>query len=115
MPPGSRMSTSRAAAVVPPGEVTFWRSVAGGSSLWKRSSPAPVTVAGRPVGVAYLNAYLSDRFAVMPVAGAPTDAEAVERMAAALPGKEVVAVPGATIAFGGGGPHCITQQVPRVG
>ena len=24
----------------------------------------------------------------------------------------VVAVPGATIAFGGGGPHCITQQIP---
>jgi hypothetical protein len=39
------MSTSSAAAVVPPGEVTFWRSVAGGSSLWNRSSPAPVTVA----------------------------------------------------------------------
>jgi agmatine deiminase len=24
----------------------------------------------------------------------------------------VVGVPGATLAFGGGGPHCITQQVP---
>jgi agmatine deiminase len=24
----------------------------------------------------------------------------------------VVAVPGGVIAFGGGGPHCITQQVP---
>ncbi len=76
--------------------------------------PAPVEVAGRPVGVAYLNVYLSDRFAVMPTAGAPSDAEALERVAAALPGQEVVGVPGATIAFGGGGPHCITQQVPRL-
>jgi agmatine deiminase len=24
----------------------------------------------------------------------------------------VIGVPGVTIAFGGGGPHCITQQVP---
>jgi agmatine deiminase len=76
--------------------------------------PAPAQVAGRSIGVAYLNAYLSDRFAVMPTAGAPSDAEARERVAAALPDHEVVAVPGATIAFGGGGPHCITQQVPRL-
>jgi agmatine deiminase len=76
--------------------------------------PAPARVAGRDIGVAYLNVYLADRFAVMPVAGAPSDREAVERVAAALPEHEVVAVPGATIAFGGGGPHCITQQVPRL-
>jgi agmatine deiminase len=28
------------------------------------------------------------------------------------PGREVVAVPGVTLALGGGGVHCITQQVP---
>jgi agmatine deiminase len=64
--------------------------------------------------MAYLNLYLSDRFAIMPTAGAPSDEEAEARVAAALPEHEVVAVPGATIAFGGGGPHCITQQVPRL-
>ena len=41
-----------------------------------------------------------------------------DEVAPALPGKafpaqEVVGVPGEVIAFGGGGPHCITQQVPR--
>ena len=41
-----------------------------------------------------------------------TDAEALERIGAAYPGREVVGVPGGVIAFGGGGPHCITQQVP---
>ena len=48
----------------------------------------------------------------MPVAGADSDAEALERIGAAYPGREVVGVPGGVIAFGGGGPHCITQQVP---
>jgi len=77
--------------------------------------PAPARVAGGDIGVAYLNVYLSDRFALVPTANAPSDADAVACLEAALPGHEVVAVPGATIAFGGGGPHCITQQVPRVG
>ena len=36
---------SSAAAVVPPGEVTFSRSCAGGASDWRKSSPAPETVA----------------------------------------------------------------------
>ena len=31
---------------------------------------------------------------------------------AAYPGREVVPVPGLVLAYGGGGPHCITQQVP---
>ena len=38
--------------------------------------------------------------------------EALERIGAAYPDREVVGVPGGVIAFGGGGPHCITQQVP---
>jgi agmatine deiminase len=31
----------------------------------------------------------------------------------AYPGREVVPVPGVVLAYGGGGPHCITQQVPE--
>ena len=40
----SPISTSSAAAVVPPGEVTFWRSVAEESSERCSSSPEPATV-----------------------------------------------------------------------
>ena len=32
-----------------------------------------------------------------------------------VPGRQVVGVPAPIIAFGGGGVHCITQQVPRAG
>jgi agmatine deiminase len=38
--------------------------------------------------------------------------DALEQVAAALPGREVVGVPGSVLAYGGGGVHCITQQVP---
>jgi agmatine deiminase len=71
-----------------------------------------VEVAGEQVAVGHLNFYLCNGAAVVPVAGVDTDAEALERIAAAYPGREVVGVPGRVIAFGGGGPHCITQQVP---
>ena len=74
---------------------------------------AHAEVAGEVVVCSYLNLYLSDRFAVVPLAGAPTDDEALERIADALGGQEVVGVPGDVLAYGGGGPHCITQQLPR--
>ena len=69
-------------------------------------------VGGEAVSVSHMNFYLCNGGAVVPVAGAPTDAEALERIGAAYPDREVVGVPGGVIAFGGGGPHCITQQVP---
>jgi len=48
----------------------------------------------------------------VPTTGANSDEMALAVIAAAYPGREVVAVSGAVIAYGGGGPHCITQQVP---
>jgi agmatine deiminase len=66
-----------------------------------------------PVVAPYLNFYLANGAVIVPVTGAETDAQALELIAAALPGREVVPVPGATLAHGGGGVHCITQQVPR--
>jgi agmatine deiminase len=76
---------------------------------------AAVEVAGEPVAVSHLNLYLCNDAAIVPLAGVDTDAEALERIAAAYPDREVVGVPGRVIAFGGGGPHCITQQVPAAG
>lgn len=69
-------------------------------------------VGGEQVAVGHLNFYLCNGAVIVPVAGLTTDAEALERIGAAYPGREVVGVPGGVIAFGGGGPHCITQQVP---
>jgi agmatine deiminase len=69
-------------------------------------------VAGTAVEVPYLNCYLANGAVIMPVAGVPQDEEAQVRIAEAFPDREVVCVPGAVLAYGGGGPHCITQQVP---
>ena len=69
-------------------------------------------VGGEDVAVGHLNFYLCNRAVIVPVAGLTTDAEALERIGAVYPDREVVGVPGGVIAFGGGGPHCITQQVP---
>jgi agmatine deiminase len=69
-------------------------------------------VAGEDVAVSYLNFYICNRGVIVPIAGAETDAPALEIIAAAYPGREIVPAPGTVLAFGGGGPHCITQQVP---
>jgi agmatine deiminase len=70
------------------------------------------TVAGEQVAAGYLNLYVCNLAVVVPVIGAESDEAALSIIASAFPGREVVGVPGATLAFGGGGPHCITQQVP---
>lgn len=67
---------------------------------------------GRVVEVPYLNFYVGNGFVVVPVTGHPYDGEALGIIGEHYPGREVVPVDGAMIAYGGGGPHCITQQVP---
>ncbi len=69
-------------------------------------------VQGERIAVSYMNFYLCNGGVIVPVTGNDTDGDALGIIAAAYPDREVVPVPGAVIAFGGGGPHCITQQVP---
>jgi agmatine deiminase len=68
---------------------------------------------GHPDGIPYLNLYVCNGGVVAPVAGTPEDAAALEQIRAVYPDREVVTVL-ADVLFnaGGGGPHCITQQVP---
>lgn len=72
-------------------------------------------VAGERVVVSSMNFYLCNGAVIVPVAGADHDDAALATIADAYPGREVVGVPAEVIAAGGGGPHCITQQVPAVG
>jgi agmatine deiminase len=73
---------------------------------------AYVPRAGRSVPLSYMNLYLCNGAAIVPVAGIPEDERALADLAAIWPDREIVPVPGVVISLGGGGPHCITQQVP---
>jgi agmatine deiminase len=68
---------------------------------------------GQRLCVPYLNFYVCNDAVIVPTIGHPADADMCALIADAYQ-REVVAVPGAVLALGGGGPHCITQQVPAV-
>jgi agmatine deiminase len=65
-----------------------------------------------PIVVPYTNFYVCNGGLIVPTLGEETDAEALALLESLYPGREAVAVAGETLALGGGGVHCITQQVP---
>ena len=66
--------------------------------------------------VPYLNLYVVNGAVIVPVVGddPDRDAEILGLIASLYAPREVVPMPGRTLAEGGGGIHCITQQVPAV-
>jgi agmatine deiminase len=68
--------------------------------------------AGTPAATAYMNHYLVNGGVIVPADGEPNDEDVLVQLKDAYPDREIVTVPGAIILEGGGGPHCITQQVP---
>src|SRR3954451_15706231 len=71
-------------------------------------------VRGLPGCVPYTNLYLANGAAVVPVSGDDPDRDeaVLSLLASVLAPRDVVSVPGRMLAEGGGGVHCITQQVP---
>jgi agmatine deiminase len=71
-------------------------------------------VRGEPGVVPYVNLYVANGVVVVPTCGddADRDAEVLERLSTVYAGREVIGVPARMLAEGGGGVHCITQQVP---
>ena len=71
-----------------------------------------VEIEGERLPVPYANLYICNGGVIVPVTGHPADEDMLAIIADAWPDRKVVGVPGDIIAFGGGGPHCITQQIP---
>lgn len=71
---------------------------------------------GNPVAVPYMNFYFVNGGVIVPVGGVDPemDREALQELSGLLPDREVVGMDGRVLALGGGGIHCITQQVPAV-
>jgi agmatine deiminase len=67
---------------------------------------------GPDAAVSYANLYLANGAVIVPVGGDDADGPALQVLREVFPDREIVGVPGRTIALGGGGPHCITQQIP---
>ncbi|MBB4664160.1 agmatine deiminase family protein [Conexibacter arvalis] len=76
--------------------------------------PRTTRADGTPIAIPYTNFYLCNGAAIVPLAqlDPDMDEEALRRLGELLPGRQVVGVPGRVLALGGGGVHCITQQVP---
>jgi agmatine deiminase len=72
-------------------------------------------VDGERVVVPYLNYYVGNGFVAVPTCGNAADADMIDMIGALYPGRTTFGLDvGATLAYGGGGIHCITQQVPAV-
>lgn len=72
-------------------------------------------IAGRRVAAPYLNLYVGNGFVLVPTTGHDADPDMLALIAGEFPGHRTIGVDvGAILAFGGGGIHCITQQVPAV-
>ncbi len=67
---------------------------------------------GHRTSVSYVNFYTANGAVILPIAETAMDVSAVELLRSAFPNHEIVPVPARCIAHGGGGVHCITQQVP---
>jgi len=67
---------------------------------------------GPDANVSFANHYIANGAVIVPTSGAASDDPVLAFLGSVYPGREIVGVPGATLAYGGGGPHCITQQIP---
>lgn len=68
--------------------------------------------AGDRLAASYVNFYMVNGGLIMPLLDPRTDQQAAEVLSKACPGRLIVGVPAREILLGGGGIHCITQQVP---
>jgi agmatine deiminase len=70
------------------------------------------TIDGEQWAVPYGNVYACNGAVIVPTTGDARDDEMLTLIGDCYPARDVVAVPGSLLAYGGGGVHCITQQMP---
>lgn len=60
----------------------------------------------------YINFYIANGGVIMPLFGVPEDQEAYIRLCNLFPDRQVVGIASHELVLGGGGIHCIVQQIP---
>jgi len=73
----------------------------------------PIVDDGRRLAASYANYLIVDGAVLVPAYGDAADAEAARVIAAAHPGREVVAVPCRPLIWQNGSLHCMTMQLPQ--
>jgi agmatine deiminase len=68
--------------------------------------------AGERMAASYINFYLCNGGAIVPVFNDPHDKEALDTLQKLMPNRKIVGIPAREILLGGGNIHCITQQQP---
>ncbi len=92
-----------------PGPLTRSQQEAAGVNAHAGTAPRR---AGERLAGSYVNFYIANTRVVFPLLDERFDEQAAEILGACFPGREVVGVPAREILLGGGGIHCITQQLP---
>lgn len=76
------------------------------------AAPALRAPRGEPLPASYCNFYIANSAVIVPTYGVPEDETALEELAKAFAGRQVVGLPAADLLRGGGAFHCVTQPEP---
>jgi agmatine deiminase len=71
--------------------------------------------AGERLAGSYVNFYIANSTVVVPLLDSRRDGQAIRALTRIFPERRVIGVQAREILLGGGGIHCITQQVPAGG
>ena len=93
-----------------PGPLYLTKKEAAGVKRAKGSRPRR---AGERLAASYANFFIGNRAVVMPLLDRRYDAQVMKLLASLFPKRHIIGVDAREIVLGGGGIHCITQQVPR--
>jgi agmatine deiminase len=91
------------------------RILDAGLKLHEIPSPGRIEREGQVEPASYANFAITTHLVVVPTFGSAHDAEGVAAIAALFPDRETIGLPGDAVLAGGGGFHCASQQMPRLG
>jgi len=92
-----------------PGPLYLTKKEAAGIKRARGSQPRR---AGDRMPASYVNFYIGNRVVVMPLLDSRYDGAVARQLQALFPKRRVIGIAARDILIGGGGIHCITQQVP---
>jgi agmatine deiminase len=74
--------------------------------------PPPIVFQGQRLPASYANFYVANNLVLVPTFNRSTDRRALNILAEAFPGREVVGIYSGDLIWGLGALHCMTQQQP---